>query len=78
MREHRQRGRAARRWQVLVGVRWQRFQCRVAALYYQRVTVSVQFWVAAGRPAQFRPQLPWWRPFVWRWLVITGWQSRRR
>ena len=76
MRERRQRVRAARRWQVLVGVRWQQLQCAVASRYYQRVTLPVQFWVACGRPEQFRPQLPWWQPLVWRWLVITGWQRR--
>ena len=69
-------GRAARRWQSLVRVRWQRWQCAVAARYYQRVTVPVQFWVACGRPAQFRPQLPWWQPLVWRYLLITGWYPR--
>jgi hypothetical protein len=78
MREHRQRVRAARRWQVLVGVRWQRLQCAVASRYYQRVTLPVQWWVACGRREQFRPQLPWWQPFVYRWLVITGWQRPRR
>ena len=65
--------RAARRWHLLVGVRWQRFQCRVAALYFQRVSLPVQWWVACGRPPQFRPRLPWWQPFVWRWLVLSGW-----
>jgi len=44
--------------------------------YYQRVTVPVQFWVVLGGPEQFRPQLPWWQPFVYRWLVITGWRRR--
>jgi len=63
-----------------VRIHWQRWQCAVASLYFQRVTQPVQFWVALGRPAQWRPQLPWWQPFVWRWLVVTGWvrPSRRR
>ena len=63
-----------------VRIHWSRWQSRVAALYAQRVTQPVQLWVALGRPAQFRPQLPWWQPFIWRWLVITGWvrPSRRR
>ena len=74
VREHFQVGRAARRWQLLVGVRWQRFQCRVAAFYFQRVSLPVQFWRACGCPSQFRPRLPWWQPLVWRWLVLSGWQ----
>ena len=59
---------------------WSHWQCRVAARYFQRVTVPLRFWVALGRPQQFRPQLPWWQPFVWQWLVLTGWvrPSRRR
>jgi hypothetical protein len=74
VREHLQSGWAARRWQSLVGVRWQRWQCRVAAFYFQRVSLPVQFWRACGCPSQFRPRLPWWQPFVWRWLVLSGWQ----
>src|SRR5512137_2741864 len=73
VREHFQVGRAARRWHLLVGVRWERFQCRVAGFYYRRVSLPVQWWVACGRPPQFRPRLPWWQPFVWRWLVLPGW-----
>ena len=57
---------------------WQRWQGSVAALYYQRVTLPLQWWVAAGRPPQFQPQLPWWQPLVWHYLVITGWQQSRR
>jgi hypothetical protein len=74
-------GSAARRWHLLVGPAqrgWQRWQGSVAALYYQRVTLPLQWWVAAGRPPQFQPQLPWWQPLVWRYLVITGWQQSRR
>jgi hypothetical protein len=78
VREHLQRGWAARRWHPLVGVRWQRFQCRVAAFYFQRVSLPVQWWRAAGCPPQFRPRLPWWQPFVWRWLVLSGWLPARR
>ncbi len=74
VREHFQVGRAARRWQVLVGVRWQWLQCRVAAFYFQRVSLPVQFWRACGCPSQFRPRLPWWQPLVWRWIVLSGWQ----
>ena len=74
VRELLQVGRAARRWQVLVGVRWERLQCRVAAFYFQRVSLPVQWWRAAGCPPAFRPRLPWWQPLVWRWLVLSGWQ----
>ncbi|GEM_PF-2103687 len=74
VREHLQSGWAARRWQSLVGVRWQRWQCRVAAFYFQRVSLPVQWWRAAGCPPAFRPRLPWWQPLVWRWLVLSGWQ----
>jgi len=73
VRELLQVGRAARRWQVLVGVRWQQFQCRVAAFYFQRVSLPVQWWRACGCPPQFRPRLPWWQPLVWRWLRLSGW-----
>ena len=71
VREHLQSGWAARRWQLLVGVRW---QCAVAAFYFHRVSLPVQFWRACGCPSQFRPRLPWWQPLVWRWLVLSGWQ----
>ncbi len=73
VREHLQRGWDARRWHLPVGVRWQRLQCRVAAFYFHRVSLPVQFWRACGCPPQFRPRLPWWQPFVWRWLVLSGW-----
>ena len=76
VREHFQVGRAARRWQVPVGVRWQRLQCRVAAFYFHRVSLPVQFWRACGCPPQFRPRLPWWQPLFWRWLVLSGWVRR--
>ena len=80
IRHTRHYSRATRRWHTLVGVRWQRWQSAVAALYFQRVIQPVRFWVALGQPEQFRPQLPWWRPLVWRWLAVTGWvrPSRRR
>jgi hypothetical protein len=54
VREHFQVGRAARRWQSLVGVRWKRLQYRVAAFYFHRVSLPVQFWRACGCPSQFR------------------------
>ena len=64
--------RAAWGWQVLVSVRWQRFQGRICGLYFRRVTFPVRCWRACGCPPQFRPTIPWWQPFVWRWLVISG------
>ena len=58
--------------QVVVRVRWERFQGSVRGLYFRRVTFPVRIWRACGCPEQFRPRLPWWQPFVWRWLVISG------
>ena len=83
MRHERHTSRAARLaagCRVWFGVRWQRLQSRISGFYHQRVTLPVEFWVACGRPPQFRPQLPWWQPFVWQWLLITGWRQlpRRR
>ena len=52
---------------------WLRWQSRVSGLYYRRVTEPVQLWLALGRPAEFRPHLPWWQPLIWRYLSITGW-----
>jgi len=23
------------------------------------------------------PSIPWWQPFIWRYLVLTGWAPRR-
>ena len=54
---------------------WQRHQCRVAALYHRRVTVPVTFWLACGRPPQFRPRLPCWQPFLHSYLCATGWRQ---
>ena len=67
---------AATAWQVVVRVRWQRVQCRVAALYYWRVTFPVRMWRACGCPVQFRPHLPWWHQFVYSWLRLSGWVRR--
>jgi hypothetical protein len=86
MRHTRHYSRAARRWYLLVGITgpaqrgWQRWQSAVSGLYYRRVTLPVQFWVACGQPAAFRPALPWWQPFVFGYLSVTGWlrPSRRR
>ena len=59
---------------------WLRCQGAISALYFQRVTLPQQLWRACGRPPQFRPSVPWWQPFVWRWLVLSGWlrPARRR
>ncbi len=61
-----------------VRIYWQRFQCRAAALYHRRVTVPVKFWLACGRPPQFRPHLPWWHPFLHSYLCFTGWRTYSR
>jgi hypothetical protein len=29
--------------------------------------------VEGGQPAPFRPALPWYQPFVFSYLSITGW-----
>jgi hypothetical protein len=52
-------------------------QSRISGAYFQRVTFPLQCWVACGRLPQFRPSLPWWQPFIWRYLVLTGWAPRR-
>ena len=80
MRAHFISSQVARRWHVLVVVQWQRWQSVVSGLYYRRVTAPVQFWVALGQPAGFAPRLPWWQPFVFSYLSLTGWlrPARRR
>ena len=65
---------AAWRWQVVVTVRWQRFQSRVSGLYYRRVSAPARFWAACGCPEAYRPRLPWWHQFVLAWLRISGWR----
>jgi len=57
---------------------WWRWQCRVSGFYYRHVTAPVSFWVACGQPVGFRPQLPWWQPFVFSYLRLTGWLRARR
>jgi len=78
MRHTRHSSRAARRWYLTVGLRWQRWQSAVCSLYYRRVTLPVQLWRACGQPAAFRPALPWWQPFVFSYLSVTGWALRPR
>jgi hypothetical protein len=50
------------RWAVRLwwGLRLERVRGRVAGLYFRRVTLPSRLWLAAGRPPQFRPLLPWW------------------
>ena len=78
MRAHSTSSRAARRWHCTVGIRWQRWQSAVSGLYFRRVTAPVQFWLACGRPAAFRPALPWWHQLVYSYLRLTGWVRRPR
>ena len=73
MRAHHISRRAARRWYLTVIIRWQRWQSAVSGLYYRRVTLPVQLWRACGQPVGFRPALPWWQPFVFSYLSVTGW-----
>jgi hypothetical protein len=63
-------------WHRFAIVPWLRWQGHVSGFYFHRVTVPVSFWLACGRPAAFRPQLPWWQPFVFSYLRLTGWLSR--
>ena len=65
-------------WHRFAIVPWQRWQCRVSGFYYRHVTAPVSFWVACGQPPEFRPQLPWWQPFVFSYLRLTGWIRARR
>ena len=66
------------RWYLLVGIRWQRLQGRISGFYFRRVTEPWQFWHALGCPQQFTPRIPWWQPWVYRWLVLTGWVRPQR
>jgi len=65
-------------WHRFAVVPWWRWQCRVSGLYYRRVTLPVSFWVACGCPPEFQPQLPWWQPFVFSYLRLTGWLRAHR
>ena len=65
-------------WFLLVSVRIESVRRRLAARYHQRVTLPVQFWVAAGRPPQFRPHIPWWQPLAYSYLHRRHRRSRRR
>ena len=78
MSSHHTSSQATRAWHHLVVIRWERWQSAVSGLYYRRVTAPVAFWRACGQPAAFRPQLPWWQPFVFSYLSITGWVRRSR
>ena len=65
-------------WHRFAVVPWWRWQCRVSGLYYRRVTLPVSFWVACGCLPEFQPQLPWWQPFVFSYLRLTGWLRAHR
>ena len=73
MKEIKKIAQAVRRqWYLVVGVRWQQYvQYHIITLYHRRVEAPIRFWRAFGCPEQLRPQLPWWQPLVWRWIVIT-------
>ena len=71
MRHTRQSSQATSRFSIRI--HWFRFQSRVAALYSQRVTQPWELWRAFGCPPECMPRIPWWQPFVYRWLVVTGW-----
>ena len=76
MKQIKKVSQAARRWQVVVSVRWQRFQCLLEGLYSRRVLEPARFWQALGCPAALRPRLPWWQQFVLAWLRLSGWRRR--
>ena len=50
----------------------ERVRGRVAGLYFRRVTLPSRLWLAAGRPPQFRPLLPWWHHLVLVLLRVLG------
>jgi hypothetical protein len=78
MSSHHTSSQATSAWHSHVVIRWHRWQSAVSGLYYRRVTLPVTFWLACGSPAAFRPSLPWWQPFVFRYLHLTGWLRRPR
>jgi hypothetical protein len=64
---------AGRQWYLVVGIRWQRMQWHIGAVYYQRVCYPSVIWRACGCPPQFRPSRPpWWAPFLLAWLRLSG------
>ena len=71
MSTHSHLGRPAWLWQS-VFTTFAQLQQRLLTYYFHHVTLPFQFWLALGRPPQFRPQLPWWQPLAWRWLSLTG------
>ena len=75
MRQTRQISRGSRR--VHIRMLWFRLQSRIASFYAQRITQPWQFWHALGCLPECRPALPWWQPWVYRWLVLTGWVQHR-
>jgi len=57
---------------------WRRWVGRVESFYRRRVHRPVYHWRAQGSPDQFLPQLPWWQPFVYRFLRLCGRLPRRQ
>ena len=51
---------------------WRRWVSRVESLYLRRVHRPVYQWREVGSPREFLPQLPWWHPFVYRFLCLVG------
>jgi hypothetical protein len=51
---------------------WRRLQARLLSLYLVRVRRSARLWVALGRPAQWKPVIPWWHQLLFSWLVFSG------
>ena len=52
--------------------RWQRLQSQLLELYLARVRRPARLWVAAGRPREFMPRIPWWHQLLFSWLVYSG------
>ena len=71
MSTHPRTARPAWLWQSVFTTAAQ-LQQQLLTTYFRRVTEPCIFWRACGCPPQFRPSLPWWQPFAWRWLSLTG------
>ena len=57
---------------------WRRWVGRVESLYRFRVHRPVYLWRAQGSRCEFLPRLPWWHPFVYRFLRLVGRLRRRQ
>jgi hypothetical protein len=51
---------------------WRQWVGRVESLYASRVRRQVYLWRAQGSRPEFLPRLPWWHPFVYRFLRLVG------